>query len=105
MENDGNENGGLAQVTVRIRFFARFRELFGPEISTDPKLGTTVADLILEVVRENRAGYAAIFDDAGAFRDMVIIVRNGARLDTTGAAATRVAEGDEIAIFPPVAGG
>jgi molybdopterin synthase sulfur carrier subunit len=35
----------------------------------------------------------------------VILMKNGRRIDTADAATTLIADGDEIAVFPPVAGG
>jgi molybdopterin synthase sulfur carrier subunit len=92
-------------VRVRIRFFARFRELFGPEVTVQTEEGTTLTGLIHAVVRENHEGEEAIFDREGRFRRFVIIMKNGIRMDTTRAEEIQVSEGDDIAVFPPVAGG
>jgi molybdopterin synthase sulfur carrier subunit len=35
----------------------------------------------------------------------VILMRNGKRVELRDAGSTVVSEGDEIAVFPPVAGG
>jgi sulfur-carrier protein len=35
----------------------------------------------------------------------VILMRNGKRVDAAKASAVIVSDGDEIAVFPPVAGG
>jgi molybdopterin converting factor small subunit len=32
-------------------------------------------------------------------------MKNGRRIDNTDAGKTRIGDGDEIAVFPPVAGG
>ena len=90
---------------VRVRFFARFRELLGAEIATDPAPGTALAGLIRDTARKNREGYDAIFDGQGRFREFVILMRNGKRIEAEDAEATAVADGDEIAVFPPVSGG
>jgi molybdopterin synthase sulfur carrier subunit len=92
-------------MTVKIRFFARFRELLGPDIITDVAAGTNFTSLIVTMAKKNPEGYAAIFDEKGAFREYVILMKNGKRIDIADAATTPVADGDEIAVFPPVAGG
>ena len=90
---------------ARIRFFARFRELLGTDITVEPAAGTTFAGLVREVARRNVEGYRAIFDGKGAFRDFVILMRNGKRVEAADAEKVLVADGDDIAVFPPVSGG
>jgi molybdopterin synthase sulfur carrier subunit len=92
-------------MTVKIRFFARFRELLGTDIITDVAAGTNFTSLIVTMAKKNPEGYAAIFDEKGAFREYVILMKNGKRIDIADAATTPVTDGDEIAVFPPVAGG
>jgi len=92
-------------MTVKVRFFARFRELFGGDIITDVPEGASFMGLIKEIAEMNREGYDAIFDDTGAFREFVILMKNGKRIDCANAVQTPVTDGDEIAVFPPVAGG
>ncbi|MCK9590721.1 MAG: MoaD family protein [Methanoregula sp.] len=92
-------------MTVKIRFFARFRELLGTDIVTDIAPGTMFTSLITTVARKNPAGYAAIFDENGTFHEFVILMKNGKRIEIADAVKTPVEDGDEIAVFPPVAGG
>lgn len=92
-------------MSVKIRFFARFRELLGSDIMTDVAAGTMFTLLITTVAKKNPEGYAAIFDENGDFREFVILMKNGKRIDIADAAKTPVTDGDEIAVFPPVAGG
>jgi sulfur-carrier protein len=90
---------------VKVRFFARFRELLGTDIIAGPSTGTMLAALIADIARKNREGYDAIFDEHGMFREFVILMRNGKRVELADASIIPVADGDEIAVFPPVAGG
>ena len=90
---------------VRIRFFARFRELLGTDIVVEPPGGTTFAALVREVAGRRKEGYEAIFDEGGTFREFVILMQNGKRIEAADAEEIRVADGDEIAVFPPVSGG
>jgi len=92
-------------VTVKIRFFARFRELLGTDIVTDVAPGTMFTSLIISVAKKNPEGCAAIFDETGAFHEFVILMKNGKRIEIADVAETAVVDGDEIAVFPPVAGG
>jgi len=92
-------------MSVKIRFFARFRELLGSDIMTDVAAGTMFTPLITTVAKKNPEGYAAMFDEKGDFREFVILMKNGKRIDIADAAKTPVTDGDEIAVFPPVAGG
>jgi len=104
--HENNENNNEEEeVTVKIRFFARFRELLGTDIVTDVEPDTKFTTLIMTIAQKNPTGYAAIFDENGTFHEFVILMKNGKRIEIADAAETVVADGDEIAVFPPVAGG
>jgi len=90
---------------VKVRFFARFRELLGTELIAEVAERTTLPDLIQQITQKNIEGYNAIFDERGHFREYVIVMRNARRIDLEDAEKNIVANGDDIAIFPPVAGG
>jgi molybdopterin synthase sulfur carrier subunit len=92
-------------MTVKLRFFARFRELLGTDILITVTEGATLTGLVHDIAKKNREGYDAIFDESGNFREFVIIMKNGKRIERADAGTTRVSDNDEIAIFPPVAGG
>jgi molybdopterin synthase sulfur carrier subunit len=92
-------------MTVKVRFFARFRELLGTDILVEPKDSTVLLSLVQETAQTKKEGYDAIFDGQGNFREFVIVMRNGKRVEHEDALSIRVADGDEIAVFPPVAGG
>lgn len=92
-------------MAIRIRFFARFRELLGPDIMVQGKDGQCITGLVRDAAKENREGYDAIFNEKGHFHTFVIVMRNGKRVETADTETTCVTDGDEIAVFPPVAGG
>jgi molybdopterin synthase sulfur carrier subunit len=104
-EHDKKDTSEEEKMTVKIRFFARFRELLGTDIVTDVAPGTMFTSLITTIAQKNPTGYAAIFDEKGAFHEFVILMKNGKRIELTDAAKTPVVDGDDIAVFPPVAGG
>jgi molybdopterin converting factor subunit 1 len=79
---------------IRVRLFATQRELAGTrEVGLDLADGATVADAWDALVTQHPA--------LAPGRDFVRFARNGAYADAT----TTVAEGDEIAMIPPVSGG
>jgi len=90
---------------VKVRFFARFRELLGTELIAEVAEQTTLPDLIKQITQKNIEGHQAIFDERGHFREYVIVMRNARRVDLADAEKNIVADGDDIAVFPPVAGG
>lgn len=94
----------MIHVKVTVRFFARFGELLGNTQEIEAREGISVADLVKEAASGNKAS-ATIFDEEGAFRDFVIVMRNKKRIRSQDAGSIPVGEGDEIAVFPPVAGG
>jgi molybdopterin synthase sulfur carrier subunit len=92
-------------MTIRVRFFARFRELLGTDLLVDYLVGATLTPVIRNIAMKNKDGYDALFDEQGTFREFVIVMRNGKRVEHGDTATLSLADGDEIAIFPPVAGG
>ena len=92
-------------MTVKVRFFARFRELLGTDIPAEMEAGSTLLSLVRGIAEKKKEGYNAIFDENGDFHEFVIVMWNGKRVEHEDAGAVRVSDGDEIAVFPPVAGG
>ncbi len=90
---------------VRVKAFARFREILGSDLAIEVPDGAAMTT-VLAALRE-RAGDEsdAIFDENGAPRAHVILMRNGRRVSRNDAETLALADGDEVALFPPVAGG
>ena len=81
-------------LTVRVLTFARLREALGfGERAIELQAGATLEDAWSAVT----AGWS----EATAMRPSTRFARNGAVVD----ASTPVADGDEIALLPPVGGG
>ena len=82
-------------ITVRVRAFARMRELLdGPDFALELPAGSTLVD-VWEALRERNRKIDAL---ASSTR----IARNGRVVALLG---ETVADGDEIALLPPVGGG
>jgi molybdopterin synthase catalytic subunit len=80
-----------ADVRVRVRFFAMLRERLGSGGEREVRRGTTAAALWKSIVAEH----------AGLGRVRVRFAVNEEYVP----AGHRLADGDELAVFPPVSGG
>jgi molybdopterin synthase sulfur carrier subunit len=90
---------------VKVRAFASFREILGREQEIDMRPGSTVSDLLSDLARTNRRFKDAAFDDSGRLKDYVLLMKNKKRIDPLQDLTIELTEGDEVAVFPPVAGG
>ncbi|MCQ8893171.1 MAG: MoaD/ThiS family protein [Methanolinea sp.] len=91
--------------SVRVRAFARFRELFGGTIEMDLPWPATVRSVIRELEKINPAGLAELVDNEGNLKKSVILMINRERIMGPAREDCPLRPGDEIAFYPPVAGG
>jgi molybdopterin synthase sulfur carrier subunit len=92
-------------VIVRVKAFASFREVLGGEIEMELRDGSTIKDLLEALNAENKDFSKVAFEASGILKDYVFLMRNRARIDHRDDLNIVLHEGDELAIFPPVAGG
>jgi molybdopterin synthase sulfur carrier subunit len=90
---------------IRIRAFARFREVLGDELCIDVPEGSTVTEVLGLLCDGRDEVRTLLFDGDGALREYVILMKNRERIPLARASAANVGEGDELVLFPPVAGG
>jgi sulfur-carrier protein len=90
---------------IMVLAFASFREILGKERVLLLKENATVQDLLEELAAARPAFRDAAFDESGALRDYVLLMVNKKRIDPTQELSRPLQEGDELAIFPPLAGG
>lgn len=90
---------------ITIKAFARFREILGSETTTEVPEGTTFAALLEEIARKNPKMKASLYDDDGSLRRYIILMQNKKRVSQSDVESIILNDGDEIALYPPVAGG
>jgi len=90
---------------IKVRGFASFREILGREQDLEIGEGATAADLLEMVASGNKRFKEAAFEESGQLRDYVLLMINRKRIDPLQDLAMELREGDELAVFPPVAGG
>jgi len=90
---------------IHVRSFASFRDILGKELSLELKEGSTVKDLLDDLISTRQRLKSAVFDESGKVREYVILMKNRKNIESLGGLDTELAEGDEVAILPPVAGG
>ena len=89
---------------IKVKAFARFREVFGKELDVELDGKATVMDLLTSLCEPHDA-HDRIFDESGGIKKYVNILVNGRHIQSLSGIKTELAGGDEVAIFPPVAGG
>lgn len=90
---------------IKVVAFAGFREVLGRERQLELREGSTVEEL-LRVLADQIPGFrGAAFEDSGALREYVLLMVNRKRIDPQKELTRTLLEGDELAVFPPLAGG
>jgi len=89
---------------IKVKAFATFREAFGKELDLELDGKATVMDLLTGLCAPH-GSHDLIFDESGGIKKYVNILVNGRHIQSLSGRKTELADGDEVVIFPPVAGG
>jgi molybdopterin synthase sulfur carrier subunit len=95
---------GGAGMKVTLKLFADLRKegddgIIPLQLSDD----SAIKDL-LDRLKEDAFLAGKLFDE-GTLKDIFIVLVNGRRMDNLNGLDTALSEGDEVSMFPPVAGG
>ena len=90
---------------IKVKFFAPFRELFGANESEIELRSAPDVRELLDLLCDSDERREKVFDQFGELRPYVMILKNGQPVQILDGVQTKLEEGDEIAIFPPVSGG
>ena len=92
-------------IKVTAKFFASFREIIKEgTIETELEEGADISRL-LQVLCNSYDLQDQLFNEKNELRKWIKILINGRSIDFLEGIETKLNAGDEIAIFPPVAGG
>lgn len=95
----------LKNMRVTVVAFASFREILGRERALEIRDDSTVKELLDELASASPRFREAAFEESGALRDYVLLMVNRKRIDPQQDLSRTLADGDELAVFPPLAGG
>ncbi|WP_254862244.1 ubiquitin-like small modifier protein 1 [Halovivax gelatinilyticus] len=90
---------------LTLRFFATYREAVGTkELVREFDEESTVGD-VLEALESEFEGLSGQLLADGSVRPQVNVLQNGRNVVHEEDVETRLESGDEVSVFPPVAGG
>ncbi|MCP4418380.1 MAG: MoaD/ThiS family protein [Chloroflexi bacterium] len=87
---------------MKVKFFGGLRQKAGGAVKDTT--GRTIREVLESICVENDALRAAIFD-GNKLRPHVRVMVNGRDSELNDGLETAVSNNDQIAIFPPIAGG
>lgn len=90
---------------IRLKAFARYRDLLGGMVEAELPEGSTVFELLKKLASRSTDLQDQIFDASGKIKDDVNVMVNGRHFESLEGSETILADGDEVALFPAVVGG
>lgn len=88
------------------KLFADLADVAGDrQVSVAVEEDATVGDALEALLAERPALRDRVFDETGELHGHLTVLRNGSDVENEAGLDTGVADGDELALFPPVSGG
>ncbi len=90
---------------VKVKAFAEFREVMEKEIDLTLPEHAEISNLLAELTHRYPGFKEKAFESPGILKEFMNILRNGRNIQFIQELHTPLADGDLIALFPPVGGG
>ena len=91
---------------MEVRFYATLRDIVGGRaVEVELQSGGTVRGLLTRLFEQHPDLQSRVVDEAGEIRRAVNVFVNGRSIRYLNGLDTELRPDDELAIFPPVAGG
>jgi molybdopterin synthase sulfur carrier subunit len=90
---------------VLVRAFAGFRDVMGESTSYDLPDKSCLSALLSLIASRSEEARALLFDNQGQLRGHIILMMNRKRVPQKAIENLPLSDGDEVALYPPVAGG
>ena len=90
---------------VTVKLFAGLRDLFGQKVFHVTIEQASEMGRLLDVLCATSEQRQGLLNESGGIADGVVVLLNGHNIAFLGGVNATLHEGDEVAIFPPIAGG
>ncbi|KPV63374.1 MAG: molybdopterin synthase small subunit [Candidatus Bathyarchaeota archaeon BA1] len=96
----------MFDLRVKVKAYATIRDAIGASVEVRLHEGASVKDLLNELTRSHgKSSSERVLDQSGGLLPYVKLLVNGRDIDLLNRLETKLKDGDEVALFPPVGGG
>lgn len=96
----------MSDLWVTVKAYATIRDAIGSRVEVKLHEGASVKDLLNELTRSyGRRFLEIVLNEGGELLPYVKLLVNGRDIEFLNKLETKLKNGDEVALFPPVGGG